>query len=130
MIRRLGLALAFVIATGVAATARADIPPPDSCDTAGERCDNAGDTYDQPGTCTMDTCFRGPPGERMEYECLLCKASTEPGSGGEGSTPGPRPGKDDDDDGGCTISGVGAERGAAGLMLLAGLALLFRGRRR
>jgi MYXO-CTERM domain-containing protein len=46
---------------------------------------------------------------------------------GSPSTP---PKSDDDSDDGCSVRGVGAERGFAGLMLLVGLALLGRGRRR
>lgn len=48
-------------------------------------------------------------------------------TGGSPSTP---PKSDDDSDDGCSVRGVGAERGFAGLMLLVGLALLGRGRRR
>jgi hypothetical protein len=110
---------------------------------------NAGQTFDQPGTCFERTCTKGPPGEQVTYDCLRCEAAGEGGSGGgageagtggtaggtatggkaDAGSPSTPPKSDDDDDDGCSVRGVGAERGLAGLMLLVGLALLGRGRR-
>ncbi|WP_437533402.1 hypothetical protein WME79_06560 [Sorangium sp. So ce726] len=61
-------------------SARADIPPPDACDTPGSSCNNAGPAYDEPGTCTQQKCQRTLPGEdggvvTMEYDCNLCISS-------------------------------------------------------
>ena len=143
----IGKTCAFALFSCLVVTpAWADLPPPDDCDTAGEACSNAGDSFDQPGTCTSDTCTRGSPdGKITEYECLRCLADAGAGGSGAGgaSTGGaavtggnpttagaPSSTKEDDDDDGCSVGKVGAERGLAGLMLLAGLALLRLGRRR
>jgi len=154
MTRSTKLGLAFAFATGWLSTpAHADIPPPDTCEKAGAACLNAGQTFDQPGTCFERTCTKGPPGEQVSYDCLRCEAEGEGGSGGAGGEPGTGgtagepggaatggkanagapsapPKSDDDSDDGCSVRGVGPERGFAGLMLLVGLALLGRGRRR
>ena len=102
--------------------AYADIPPPDTCDEAGEACTNAGPGFDQSGTCFQRTCSKGPPGQTVSYDCLRCEVAV-----GGGSEPHD---EDDDSDDGCSVRGVGTERGLAGLMVLVGLALLGRGRRR
>lgn len=197
MTRSAKLGVALAIAAGwLAAPARADIPPPDTCDEAGKACMNAGPAFDQPGMCFTRTCTKGPPGEEVTYECLRCEAEGEGGAGGAGGEPATggtagepgiggsggdssagtggelpeagapnpsvggshvtggaaatggkptggaatggradagspsKPPKDDDGDDGCSVRGVGAERGFAGVMLLLGLALLGRGRRR
>jgi hypothetical protein len=154
MIRSRTAALALLFAVSWHTTpARADVPPPDACTTAGSECSNAGDDFDEPGTCFLRTCTKGPPGEEVEYECLRCEKPGEGGGGaggaggsanGEGgekagpggaattggSSPTPPKDDDDDDDDGCSVSYVGTEHGLAGLMLFLGVALLRRGRRR
>jgi MYXO-CTERM domain-containing protein len=147
MTRSVKLGLAFAFATSwLAPPAHADIPPPDTCDEVGEACLNAGPAFDEPGTCFTRTCTKGPPGQQVTYECLRCEVKGEGGSGGAGGdaatggtatggkanagSPSTPPKSDGESDDGCSVRGVGAERGFAGLMLLLGLALLGRGRRR
>lgn len=121
MIRSRAGAVLFAAACWLtAASAHADIPPPDSCGAsakAGEACSNAGENADQKGRCKQQTCTKGPPGDQMSYECLRCEIDAD-GQSSKG------------DDGGCSVSGVGTERGIAGLLLIAGLGLLVRERRR
>ena len=66
------------------AQARADVPPPDICDTEGAACDNAGPDADQPGTCESAQCSRPEPkpdGGVIVYDCLRC---VPPGGGAGG----------------------------------------------
>jgi|GEM_PF-1529074 len=56
--------------------ARADIPPPDACQTKNAVCHSAGEAYDEDGVCRAKTCTKGPPGNQFTYECLLCEASS------------------------------------------------------
>jgi MYXO-CTERM domain-containing protein len=125
---KLAVGLLAVASWFSAAPARADLPPPDACDEAGEACSNAGDNYDEDGICRERTCTKGPPGQQMSYDCLLCELGESPATGGSTSNP-PAPKKDDDDEG-CSVSAAGTEHGLAGILLLAGLGMLIRGRRR
>ncbi len=111
----------FVVALGfagmlLAAPAFADIPPADACEAAddGKACDNAtkGGKMDQPGKCQKDKCTRATPNGSMSYDCYLCKATSAA-----------------KDDGGCSISGGGANAVFALAPLLA-LGTLWNRRRR
>jgi hypothetical protein len=59
--------------------ARADVPPPNGCPTAGQACKTGGPKYDQAGTCTASKCQKSLPSEgglkSVEYDCNLCVAS-------------------------------------------------------
>lgn len=118
------------------AQARADIPPPDICDTEGAACDNAGPDADQSGTCESAQCSRPEPkpdGGVIVYDCLRC---VPPGGGGGGdagmSGCGGTGTSAGSDDGGCScrFSGVSTERAAAAGMLLLGLGALRISQRR
>jgi hypothetical protein len=70
-----------------APVARADVLPPNACDTEGAPCDNVGGAdAGQLGVCSVATCSRatglgGAGGDGViHYECLLC----EPVTGGTG----------------------------------------------
>lgn len=138
--RRFLLPLALAL-TSFAPVALADVPPPDSCTTAGKPCDTAPPDYKSPGTCVESTCQKAMPDATLEYPCNLCKAgsggsagSSSGGSsgssagsgGGAGST---SSGSGSGDDGGCSVRG--APQGGAALALLAlGLGALALERRR
>ncbi|WP_437868358.1 hypothetical protein [Sorangium sp. So ce363] len=128
-------------------SARADVPPPESCDTPGSSCNNAGPAYNEPGTCTQQKCQRTLPGEdggftTMEYDCNLCIASggsstsasggsATSASGGDSTSAGSAGAdKASSDDGGCAMSGAASDGAMAGLMLLCGAAALVTARRR
>jgi len=111
-----------------APAARADIPPPDVCQTENEVCHNAGDNYNEDGICTQATCSRGSPsGQVTTYDCLKCEATTIPGAAGSTTvteTDKPK------DDGGCSVGMLGSEKGVAVMMLGLGLVALGISRRR
>lgn len=111
-----------------ASAARADIPPPDVCQTEAAACHNAGETYDKDGVCTKTTCSRGSAsGQVTTYECLKCEASTAPGAAGAATVTETDAAKDE---GGCNIRAIGTEKGIASLMLGLGLLALGISRRR
>lgn len=139
-----------------APAAWADIPPPGTCFTEHEACDMAGENFDQPGVCTATTCTKGPPGQQVTYDCLLCELEAG-GAGGEASVAGaagtagtpeaggasgtagsaPKAGAagapvstPSKDDGGCSVGALGSEKSATALMLGLGLAALGISRRR
>jgi MYXO-CTERM domain-containing protein len=75
----------FVLVLGFALVgggARADIAPPDRCNSAGAACANAGPSYNSPGVCTADTCSHTLPpvngGAPMTttYACMTCKVTS------------------------------------------------------
>ena len=68
--------LTLALVGALASAAHADVPPPDTCDVAGEACNTAGDTYDQPGTCEASTCTRASPAGPVTYDCSRCVART------------------------------------------------------
>ena len=70
------VALPVLLAFLVASPARADIPPPDACTTAGQPCSNAGPSANQPGMCTASKCTKTLPNgdggfTTTERDCLL-----------------------------------------------------------
>ena len=137
LILGLGLTLASHLAAG---SARADIPPAGSCaaNQAGQTCDDPvdkdGNDVPGPGTCVEEECTRGTPDGTVEYECVMCRATPDPGAGGAGEAPvkpDPSAGKagssattkdDDGEGGGCSLgranASSGALTGAAALLLL------------
>lgn len=141
----------FLIAAllAVPATALADVPPPDSCLTAGDACDNAPPDYQTAGTCTESTCTKATPDGSTEYPCLLCIAGSAGSGGSSGSgaggssgsgtggsagsssgTGGSAGGSSDSDDGGCAIRGTATGAASLGIVALALGALAFGLRRR
>jgi len=113
-----------------ASAARADIPPPDVCQTENAVCHNAGESYDKDGVCTATTCSRGSAnGQVTTYACFKCEAASAPGAAGaapvtETETDGHK------DEGGCSFHALGTEKGIAGLMLGLGVVALGVSRRR
>ena len=109
-----------------ATPARADVPPPDVCQTENAVCHNAGDHYDQDGVCTASTCQKGSAsGQVTTYDCLLCKPKAM-GAAGSSEVPNDEP----KDDGGCSVRTLGTEKGIAALMLGLGVLALGISRRR
>ncbi|XXT21254.1 hypothetical protein WME94_06780 [Sorangium sp. So ce429] len=142
---------ALLAAPLLAAPARADIAPPDTCDTPGSSCSNAGPAADEPGTCTTQKCQRAVPDPdggvtTVEYDCNRCTAagggSTSTGSAGTGSAGTGSAGTGSagtgsagtdtaaSDDAGCATSSTAPGGAMAGLMLLSGAAALVAARRR
>jgi hypothetical protein len=119
--------LAFLVTLGLSEVALADVPPPDSCQTAGESCNNAGPDYKSPGVCTSQTCSKTLPGADAPYTyaCLLCTAGGPSNDAGSGTGNG----DDGGDDGGCRIS---PRTGSAlvSLLVLGSILGLFVRRRR
>lgn len=103
--------------------ARADVPPPNACDSEGSSCQTAGSDYDQPGTCSKKTCSRATPDGTMEYECLLCAGGASGSESGEGS------GTSDDDDG-CAVASAPRSPWSNVALVAAGLGMALVGRRR
>ena len=112
-----------------ASTARADIPPPDTCRTEHAVCNNAGETYDKAGVCTAATCTKGSAsGQTTTYECLKCEPADVAGAAGASTTDTEAdPHKDES---GCSVGTLGTEKGIATLMLGFGLVALGISRRR
>lgn len=94
-----------------AATALADVPPPNQCSTEGARCDTAGRRFDSAGVCTRRTCHRR--GEEAGYDCLLCEASDGRAHDGSGLS--------------TVLEGAGV---AAALLIVGGAAAFVVARRR
>lgn len=78
-------------------SARADIPPPGTCEAymLGKSCmfpvDKDGDAVAGAGVCVAEMCTRAMPGGSVQYECNMCRpAEGDPtgsaGAGGEGGT--------------------------------------------
>jgi hypothetical protein len=110
-----------------AAAARADIPPPDVCQSEHAVCHNAGETYDKDGVCTAATCSRGSAtGAVTTYDCFKCEAGAAAGAAGASTV---TESDDHKDDGGCSIRALGTEKGVASLMLGLGLLALGISRR-
>jgi hypothetical protein len=113
----------------LAASARADIAPPDGCTGAeGSACMTAGPTYNMAGTCTTQTCVRtlppatpGDPPLTTPYTCMKCKLKPDGGTGTK-------------DDSGCAYAGGAVAPGGTGsgavLLGLASVAVFARRRRR
>jgi hypothetical protein len=137
----------------VCRSAHADVPPPDSCNSAGTACNVAGPNYDQPGTCVDSTCTRATPGGPVSYACLRCEIGADSGGGagggasnGAGGAPatsggaangggapsggasGAKSSGKHEDDGGCEISR--SRHHDVAPILGIGLALVVLGRRR
>jgi len=120
----------LVCAVGMfaASAARADIAPPDACNTANVACHNAGQNYDKDGKCTATTCSRGgPQGQVTTYDCFKCEPDSSPAAAGATSDTETDAHKDE---GGCSIRALGTEKGIASLMLGLGLVALGVSRRR
>jgi len=88
--------------------ARADIPPPDTCNTKGAVCHNAGTSASEDGVCTAKTCSKGPPGQEYTYECLLCEPGTPTGAAGASGAAG--------ESGNAGAAGEPVSHGAAGAL--------------
>ena len=98
--------------------ARADIPPPDACNTQGAVCHNAGTSASEDGVCTAKTCSKGPPGQEYTYECLLCEPGTPTGAAGESGSAGTAGQSVSHGDAGALEGGAGtsgSESGAGGV---------------
>jgi hypothetical protein len=121
--------LGLLCAAGLFAApkARADIPPPDACQTQGAACHNGGEDYDKDGLCAKATCTKGAPGQQMTYECFKCEAGTVRGDAGATAV---NETVDPKDEGGCSVRALGTEKGIATLMLGLGLGALALSRRR
>jgi MYXO-CTERM domain-containing protein len=119
-------------------SARADVPPADSCTTAGSSCDTAAPDYKSPGTCTDTTCTKLNPadGGTYEYPCLRCMPNSGTAGAGGGTGTGGSAGSSSkssgsSDDGGCSLSPGGPGSNAPWLALgLLGLGLGVGFRRR
>jgi len=124
-------------------SARADVPPADSCNTAGTACNNAAPDYQSPGVCTDTTCTKQnfQDGGTYEYACQLClpsDAGTAGAGGGTGTGGGSSTGgsagsssksSGSSDDGGCSLSPERPASSAPWLALaLVGLGLGLRRR--
>lgn len=72
---KLGLGVFAVVNCLWVTSARADVPPPDACQTDGKACSNAGPEYNQAGECKQAMCTRATPDGSMTYECLRCEVS-------------------------------------------------------
>lgn len=131
MTKRLALVTALAVATFsfASTSARADVPPQDSCQTAGSSCTTAPPDYKSPGICTATKCTKqiGPDGSPYEYDCNLCKPDDggSAGSGGGSATGGASATggskSSSGDSGGCSIVSPGA--GVAGALFALGLSL-------
>jgi hypothetical protein len=133
--RKLIFGLLGAAALFASQAARADIPPPDACQTENAACHNAGTSYDKDGVCTKTTCSRGgPSGQITSYDCFLCQLGSAAGAAGAVGTAGaPSDAAPQKNDGGCSVGALGAlasERGIAALMLGLGMAALGISRRR
>lgn len=131
-------AAAATLTLSLAGSARADALPEDSCGAtahAGDTCNNAGAAFDEPGTCTSETCSSShPDGDggftTSNYDCLLCEtgdggSSTKDGgsSSGDGGAITTRPdggtnGSTSSSSSGCSAS-PGERDGATGFAMLA-----------
>jgi len=110
-----------------ATKARADIPPPEACQTEHAACHNAGDHYDQDGVCTAATCSKGSEqGQVTTYDCFKCEASTVSEAGASN----PTESQDTKAEGGCGIGTLGSEKGVAYLTIGLGFVALGISRRR
>lgn len=97
MSARLWPLVAACVALTFAATARADLPPPEAnvvCEgkKIGEACELDG----QAGACVQDTCSRndysdGVPPKSVSYDCPRCAVGETPSEGG---APAPEPAPD------------------------------------
>jgi hypothetical protein len=125
-------ALFVAFALFLPAPARADVPPPNACMTAGQLCSNAppAPDYKTAGTCTASKCTKQLPGpdgglQKTEYDCTLCV--TGGGSGGTGGSP---PAAGGGDSGCSCIVGQARTGGALSVLMLAlGAGALFLERR-
>ena len=112
----------FALLVLLTATARADIPPLDSCNKEGETCDNAGNDGKAKGVCQKTRCSKSLPGpngvETHEYDCLRCFETKGPAAA---PTSGAKKG-------GCSVGG--RDQGTGWLVAGAALALAARRRRR
>ena len=116
----------LLCAAGLFATAaaRADVPPPDVCQTEKAVCHNAGESYDKDGVCTAATCSKGSAsGQVTTYDCFKCESGAAAVAGAATVT------KTDGNDGGCSVRALGTEKGVASLMLGLGLLALGISRR-
>jgi MYXO-CTERM domain-containing protein len=127
------IATLVAITVFAASSARADVPPPDTCTVPGQPCQNAGPQYDQSGVCVATTCTKQVPSADggmmpMTYACNRCEVPDGgSGVGGTGgSTTHPSSGSS-----GCAIAPGDAGSGHAvpAIILLAGLALAAARRR-
>jgi len=122
----LGLMCAAGLLT--ASAARADIPPPDVCQSENTVCHNAGESYDKDGVCTAATCSKGSmSGQVTMYDCFKCQVVDVSGAAGAATE---TVTDDHKDEGGCSVGALGTEKGVATLMLGLGLAALGISRRR
>lgn len=143
MLRRSLFPAAFLLGALAlsSASASADVPPPDQCNTAGEACSTAPPDYKSPGTCTAKKCQKALPDGSVEYDCNLCVPSGSAGAGGGAGTgggsatggstaTGGSKSSSSSDDGGCSIGTPSAERTSLLIALGLGLAGLGALRRR
>jgi hypothetical protein len=122
--------LGLVGAAGLftAAAARADIPPPDVCQTLDAVCHNAGETYDKVGVCMAAVCSKGSAsGQVTMYDCMKCEASNVTGAAGAPTEPAVNT---PTEQGGCSVRTLGTEKGVATVMLGLGAVALGISRRR
>jgi hypothetical protein len=130
----------LLCAAGLFATAaaRADIPPPDVCQTEHAVCHNAGESYDKDGVCTVAICSKGSAsGQVTTYDCFKCESGAAGTAGAAGATgtagaAGASTATTTDGskgDGGCSVRALGTEKGVASLMLGLGLLALGISRR-
>ncbi len=141
-------ALSLLAGTLCPMDARADVPPPDSCTTAGQPCKTAGDKLDQAGTCTAMKCKKMLPSKgglnAIEYDCNKCVATAgaaaasgaKPASAATSASAAPAPAPAAPVDGsktGCSVSaqlGSGSSGGFAAACALVAACALLGGRRR
>lgn len=129
----------------------ADVAPDDQCleQDVGKPCDNAGNGF-EPGVCAATQCTRATPNGSMTYDCFRCLpsaggaggaggATNEPstggstaggGTGGSSSSAGSGAGGKKSDDGGCSVSALGAAGGLGAWLLALGLVSAGVSRRR
>ncbi|MBX3126252.1 MAG: hypothetical protein KF718_06025 [Polyangiaceae bacterium] len=118
MSKRIASLGALLAASLVVASASADVPPPDSCNTPGAACNTAPPDFKSPGTCVTQKCQKPGPDGGFEVDCDLCQPNAGGAGGGSAGTGGSGTGgsgtggsgtggsgtsQSSDDDGGCAV---------------------------
>lgn len=88
MSKRIASLGALLAASLVVASASADVPPPDSCNTPGAACNTAPPDFKSPGTCVTQKCQKPGPDGGFEVDCDLCQPNAGGAGGGSAGTGG------------------------------------------
>jgi hypothetical protein len=120
-------AVLWLCALGLGApSARADSANASECSGEGSACTVPGTTT--PGKCGTGACWTCSEDKAASYPCPRCLTAEQLANAGQASTPRETP--PSCSSGGCSVGQLGAERGAATLLLLLGLGALGVARRR